>query len=244
MWTFLIHLDPTAYPDFHFEEGEILLFDKPLTWTSFDVVAKVRNTIRCKKVGHAGTLDPLATGLLVICTGKMTKKIDQIQAGKKEYYVTVVLGKTTPSYDLETEFDSETDISPLQESKVKEVVMSFVGDIQQIPPVFSAIKVDGKRLYKLARKGQEDQVVIQPRAVSIYSIEIDNIALPQVTFTMRCSKGTYVRSLARDIGQKLGVGAYLAALRRTGVGDLRVENAYDVASFVHHVKSIQHAGLS
>lgn len=207
-------------------------------------MAKVRNTIRCKKVGHAGTLDPLATGLLVICTGKMTKKIEHIQAGEKEYHVTIVLGKTTPSYDLETEFDSEADVSHLNEEQVKEAIMSFVGEIQQIPPVFSAIKVDGKRLYKLARKGQEDQVVIQPRAVSIYSIVIESINLPEVTFTMRCSKGTYVRSLARDIGQVLNVGAYLSALRRTAVGDFKVENAYDLSSFVNHVKTIQHAGLS
>lgn len=233
----------TSYPIFQFEEGEILLFDKPLTWTSFDVVAKVRNTIRCKKVGHAGTLDPLATGLLVICTGKMTKKIEQIQAGEKEYLTTIVLGKTTPSYDLETEFDSETDTSHLSVEQVREVVMSFVGEIQQIPPVFSAIKVDGKRLYKLARKGQEDQVVIQPRQVTIHSIQIENISLPEVTFLMRCSKGTYVRSLARDIGQALKVGAYLSSLRRTAVGDFRVENAYDLASFVQHVKTTQHAGL-
>ena len=220
------------------------MFDKPLTWTSFDVVAKVRNTIRCKKVGHAGTLDPLATGLLVICTGKKTKTIDHIQAGEKEYHVTMVLGKTTPSFDLETSFDSESDVSHLQEEEVKNAIMSFVGEIQQTPPAFSAIKVGGERLYKLARKGKENQVVIHPRSVTIHSIEILRLNLPEIAFLMRCSKGTYVRSLARDIGQKLGVGGYLSALRRTKVGAYSVENAYDVASFVQHVKSNSYAGLS
>lgn len=232
------------FPTFQFEEGEILLFDKPLTWTSFDVVAKVRNTIRIKKVGHAGTLDPLATGLLILCTGKMTKKIDLIQATEKEYLVNIVLGKTTPSYDLETDFNSETDTSHLTEDKIREVIESFIGNIQQIPPVFSAIKVDGKRLYNLARKGRQDEVVIQPRDVTIFSIDIMKIDLPEIVFFMRCSKGTYVRSLARDIGEKLGVGAYLSALKRTKVGDYHVDNAYDVASFVQHVKSTQHASVS
>jgi tRNA pseudouridine55 synthase len=223
------------FPDFNFAEGEILLFDKPITWTSFDVVNKVRGTIRIKKVGHAGTLDPLATGLLVLCTGKMTKKIDTIQAAEKEYLTTICLGKTTPSFDLETKFDSETDYSNLTVEQVREAIMSFVGDLQQIPPMFSAVKVGGERLYKLARKGQE--IELQPRAVSIYSIEIIKIELPNVEFLMRCSKGTYVRSLARDIGVKLGVGAHLSALRRTKIGDLSVENAYDVAAFVQHIKS-------
>lgn len=223
------------FPDFNFTEGEILLFDKPLTWTSFDVVNKVRGTIRIKKVGHAGTLDPLATGLLVLCTGKMTKKIDTIQAAEKEYLTTICLGKTTPSFDLESEFDSETDCSNLSVEEVKEAVMSFVGDLQQIPPMFSAVKVGGERLYKLARKGQE--IELQPRAVTIYSIDIIKIELPNVEFLMRCSKGTYVRSLARDIGVKLGVGAHLSALRRTKIGDLSVENAYDIPAFVQHIKS-------
>jgi tRNA pseudouridine55 synthase len=225
------------FPDFHFEEGEILLFDKPLTWTSFDVVNKVRGTIRTKKVGHAGTLDPLATGLLVLCTGKMTKKIDTIQATEKEYLVTIGLGKTTPSFDLETEFDAEKDVSHLTKEQVEAAVRHFVGDQMQLPPMFSAVKVGGKRLYKLARKGQE--IELQPRPVTIYSIEILNTELPTVQFLMRCSKGTYVRSLARDIGEKLGVGGYLAALRRTKVGDLSVEDAYDVASFVEHIKSLR-----
>lgn len=240
----LFDLTTTHYPPFQFEEGEVLLFDKPLTWTSFDVVAKVRNTIRCKKVGHAGTLDPLATGLLVICTGKKTKTIDHIQAEEKEYLVTMQLGKTTPSYDLETAFDSESDISHLHQQEIEEVIKSFIGKIQQIPPAFSAIKVGGERLYKLARKGKENNVVIEPRAVTIFSIEILKMELPEIVFLMTCSKGTYVRSLVRDIGHRLGVGAYLSALRRTKIGNLRVENAYDVGNFVQHVKSTLHAGIS
>ncbi len=224
------------FPKFNFEEGEVLLFDKPLTWTSFDVVNKVRGTIQTKKVGHAGTLDPLATGLLVLCTGKMTKKIDLIQATEKEYLTTICLGKTTPSFDLETEFDSETDCSHLTKEQVEEAVMSFVGDLQQIPPMYSAVKVGGERLYKKARKGQE--IELQPRPVSIYSIEILKIKLPNVEFLMRCSKGTYVRSLARDIGAKLGVGGYLAALRRTKVGDLSVDNAFEIPTFVQHIKNL------
>jgi tRNA pseudouridine55 synthase len=233
----------STFPPFDFEAGEVLLFDKPLTWTSFDVVAKVRNTIRCKKVGHAGTLDPLATGLLVLCTGKMTKQIDHIQADEKEYLATVTLGKTTPSYDLETTFNSETDISHLSTAQVEEVVYSFLGRIQQLPPVFSAIKVGGKKLYELARKGKEAQVEIKPRDIEIYAIAIERMELPEVVIRIRCTKGTYVRSLAHDIGQKLGVGAHLSALCRTKIGDLSVENAYDVNTFVHYIKS-QHAGVS
>ncbi len=224
------------FPIFNFEEGEVLLFDKPITWTSFDVVNKVRHTIRTKKVGHAGTLDPLATGLLVLCTGKMTKQIDTIQATEKEYLATITLGKTTPSYDLETEFDSETDITHLSEAQVAEAIMSYVGNQMQMPPMYSALKVDGKRLYKLARKGKE--IELQPRPVSIYSIEIKSISLPTVQFLLRCSKGTYIRTLAHDIGQQLGVGAHLSALRRTKVGHLSVEDAYDLPAFVEYIKKI------
>lgn len=230
------HILP-AFPIFRFEEGEILLFDKPLKWTSFDVVNKVRGTIKGKKVGHAGTLDPLATGLLVLCTGKKTKIIDQIQATEKEYLVTICIGKTTPSFDLETEFDSDRSIEGVDPKEVENTIMGFVGDQYQVPPMFSAVKVGGERLYKLARKGKE--VEIQPRLISIYSISITKTALPYVTFLVTCSKGTYIRSLARDIGHKLGVGAYLAALRRTRVGQFSIEDAYDIPSFVQHVKSLQ-----
>lgn len=230
------------YPQFDFEAGEILLFDKPITWTSFDVVNKIRGTIRCKKVGHAGTLDPLATGLLILCTGKMTKQIDSIQATEKEYLVTIQIGKTTPSYDLETEFNSEADISDITDEEVKEVVMSFVGELDQTPPMYSAIKVNGRRLYDLARSGKE--IEVKSRKVSIYSIDILKCALPEVVFLMRCSKGTYVRSLANDIGLKLKVGAYLAALKRTKVGNYSVEDAFDIPGFVEHIKRNRDASLS
>ena len=225
------------FPAFNFEEGEVLLFDKPLNWTSFDVVNKVRRTIRTKKVGHAGTLDPLATGLLILCTGKKTKTIDQIQASEKEYLVTVVLGKTTPSYDLETPFDSETDISHLDETSVREAVMTFVGELDQIPPMFSAIKVDGKKLYELARKGKE--IEVKARRITIYSISVQSISLPNVDILVKCSKGTYIRSLARDIGEKLGVGAHLGSLKRTKIGAYAVEQAYDLPSFVAHINELK-----
>ena len=224
------------FPDFNFAEGEILLFDKPLTWTSFDVVNKIRGCIKVKKVGHAGTLDPLATGLLLLCTGKMTKKIDLIQATEKEYLVNLVLGKTTPSYDLESEFDSETSIDHLSEEIVMQVIFSFQGVQQQFPPMYSAIKVNGERLYSLARQGKE--IELQSREVEIKSISEIIINLPDVQFLMTCTKGTYVRSLVSDIGKKLGVGAYMSALRRTKVGEYSVEKAYQIPEFVDHIKSL------
>jgi len=224
------------FPDFNFAEGEILLFDKPLTWTSFDVVNKIRGCIKVKKVGHAGTLDPLATGLLLLCTGKMTKKIDLIQATEKEYLVNLVLGKTTPSYDLESEFDSETSIDHLSEEIVMQVIFSFQGVQQQFPPMYSAIKVNGERLYSLARQGKE--IELQSREVEIKSISEIIIKMPDVQFLMTCTKGTYVRSLVSDIGKKLGVGAYMSALRRTKVGEYSVEKAYQIPEFVDHIKSL------
>ncbi|MBC7390072.1 MAG: tRNA pseudouridine(55) synthase TruB [Opitutaceae bacterium] len=224
------------FPDFNFSEGEILLFDKPLTWTSFDVVNKIRGCIKVKKVGHAGTLDPLATGLLLLCTGKMTKTIDLIQATEKEYLVNLVLGKTTPSYDLESEFDSETSTDHLSEEEVKLIILSFHGVQQQFPPMFSAIKVNGERLYSLARQGKE--IELQSREVEIKSISEIKINLPEVQFLMTCTKGTYVRSLVHDIGKKLGVGAYMSALRRTKVGEYCVENSYQITDFVNHIKSL------
>ena len=224
------------FPDFNFAEGEILLFDKPLTWTSFDVVNKIRGCIKVKKVGHAGTLDPLATGLLLLCTGKMTKKIDLIQATEKEYLVNLVLGKTTPSYDLESEFNSETSVDHLSKEIVMQVILSFQGVQQQFPPMFSAIKVNGERLYSLARQGKE--IELQSREVEIKSISEIKINLPDVQFLMTCTKGTYVRSLVSDIGKKLGVGAYMSALRRTKVGEYSVEKAYQIPEFVDHIKSL------
>jgi tRNA pseudouridine55 synthase len=223
----------------NFEEGAVILIDKPLDWTSFDVVSKIRNTIRIKKVGHAGTLDPLATGLLILCTGKMTKKIDEFQAQEKEYEGELVLGKTTPSYDLETEVDKEFDISSLTEELIKKNVLQFIGTIQQIPPIYSAIKVDGIPLYKKARKGEE--VEIKAREVTISEFEITEIQLPIVKFRVVCSKGTYIRSLVRDFGAALDNGAYMSALRRTRIGQFQVKEAEQLTEFVekHKVKNIE-----
>jgi tRNA pseudouridine55 synthase len=209
------------------EEGVVLLLDKPLTWTSFDMVRKVKNTLRPRKIGHAGTLDPLATGLLIMCTGKKTKEIDQIQAQEKEYEGTFRLGQTTPSFDLETPVDAEQPYAHLTEAAIREAVATFVGKIEQIPPVFSAVKVDGKRAYELARKGQEAE--IKSKTVEIKSYELTRIALPDIDFRVVCSKGTYVRSLARDLGVALGCGAHLTRLVRTRIGEYKLENAWTVA---------------
>lgn len=218
----------------NFEEGAVILIDKPLEWTSFDVVSKIRNTIRIKKVGHAGTLDPLATGLLILCTGKMTKKIDEYQAQEKEYEGELVLGKTTPSYDLETEVDKEFDVSSLTEELIKKNVLQFIGTLQQIPPIYSAIKVDGVPLYKKARKGED--VEIKAREVTISEFEITEIQMPVVKFRVVCSKGTYIRSLVRDFGAALNNGAYMSALRRTRIGQFKVKDAEQLAEFVEKNK--------
>ena len=214
----------------NFEEGAVILIDKPLEWTSFDVVKKVRNAIRIKKVGHAGTLDPLATGLLILCTGKFTKKIDLYQGMHKEYTGTMLLGKTTPSVDLETEFDSETATEHLTLEAVKAATDNFKGDILQIPPHYSAIRIDGERVYKKARKGEE--VKIDPRPVTIHSFEITESQLPEVAFRVTCSKGTYIRSLVRDFGELIGVGACLTSLRRTKIGDFSIDEAYNLPDFI------------
>ena len=211
-------------------KGQVLLVDKPLTWTSFDVVKKLRYTLKIKKIGHAGTLDPLATGLLVLCTGKMTKQIDKYQAQEKEYTGKLVLGKTTPSHDLETEVNSETPIDHLTEAQVRESVQQFIGPIEQIPPMHSAIKVNGQRVYKKARKGEE--VILEPRKVTVSAFELTDISLPEVSFRIVCSKGTYIRSLVRDLGESLGVGAYMSELRRTRIGEFRVEDAENLEEFV------------
>lgn len=218
-----------------YKEGQLILIDKPLEWTSFQVVNKVRWLIRKRfnikkiKVGHAGTLDPLATGLLILCTGKFTKKIETYQAQEKEYTGTFVLGATTPSYDLETEIDQRFEISEINESSLHAIAASFVGDIEQKPPVFSAIKKDGKRLYEFARKGQE--VDVPSRFVTISAFELTRIALPEVDFRVVCSKGTYIRSLAHDFGKALNNGAYLSALRRTRIGEFTVEHAVGLSQF-------------
>lgn len=221
-------------PNFNFEDGEILLFDKPLEWSSFDVVKKVRNSIRLKKIGHAGTLDPLASGLMILCTGKMTKKIQEFQDMEKEYHGELVLGNTTPSYDLETEVENKCDTCNLTEEMLLKATKVFEGKIIQIPPVFSAIKVNGERLYKKARRGEE--VALQGREVFIKEFKLENIDIPKVTFKVVCSKGTYIRSLVHDFGQNLGVGAYLSKLIRVRIGDFHLDKAYQINDFVKIVK--------
>jgi tRNA pseudouridine55 synthase len=224
-----------------YKEGQVLLVDKPLEWTSFQVVNKVRWLIRKQfqlkkiKVGHAGTLDPLATGLLILCTGKFTKKIDTYQAQEKEYTGTFTLGATTPSYDLETEIDQTFDLSEITSEQIREAAKQFVGDIEQQPPVFSALKQDGKRLYEFARSGQE--VEIPSRKIHIAAFEITSIDLPKVAFRVVCSKGTYIRSLAHDFGKALHNGAHLSALRRTRIGEFSVADAISISEFEAALKN-------
>jgi len=219
-----------------YQSGQILLIDKPLHWTSFQVVNKLRWELKQKfklkniKVGHAGTLDPLATGLLIICTGKMTKQIDTFQAQIKEYTGTLVLGSTTPSYDLETEINETFPTDHITPSLIEATTKQFLGDIQQYPPVFSAIKKDGKRLYEFARAGEN--VEIKSRTISISEFEITKIDIPNIDFRVVCSKGTYIRSLAHDFGKALQSGAHLSALRRTKIGDFNVEAAVTVVDFI------------
>lgn len=226
--------------DYDFAAGEVILLDKPYKWTSFDVVKKIRGAVRIKKVGHAGTLDPLATGLLIVCTGKMTKQINEYQALYKEYTGDICLGKTTPSFDLETEVDSEKDISHLTEEMIREAANSFIGEQMQVPPVFSAVKVDGKRAYKSAREGKT--VKLEPRPIQIFAFEITAITLPIISFQIACSKGTYIRSIARDIGEKLNVGGHLTTLRRTAIGPFRVEDALDVTFAADKIYDWRRAG--
>lgn len=215
---------------YDFAAGEILLINKPLDWTSFDVVKKVRNTIRVKKVGHAGTLDPLATGLLILCTGKFTKRIDEIQGQEKEYTGIIRLGETTPSYDRETEVTETKDISHLTEDEIKAAAQTFVGTIDQIPPIYSAVQIDGKRAYDLARKGKD--VELKSRSVTIQAFDITSINGPEVEFKVICSKGTYIRSLAHDLGQKLGVGGHLSKLERTRIGEYKLEDALTIEDII------------
>lgn len=219
-----------------YQQGKILLIDKPLTWSSFQAVNKIKYALKRKynlpksfKIGHAGTLDPLATGLLIICTGKFTKRIPELQGMVKEYTGTFLVGATTPSYDLETEIDQTFPTEHITEELIKETTKQFIGEIDQKPPVFSAIKKDGKRLYEHARKGEE--VEITARKVTIHEFEITRIALPEVDFRVVCSKGTYIRSLAYDFGLALESGAHLSALRRTKIGEFSVENAVKVEEF-------------
>jgi tRNA pseudouridine55 synthase len=234
----MIHTEKT-FPIFNFTDGEVLLIDKPCTWTSFDVVGKLRNSFKPLKlkVGHAGTLDPLASGLLIICTGKLTKQIDTFQAEDKEYTGTFTLGATTPSYDLETEPDETFDISGLTHQKIKDAALEFIGEIDQYPPIYSALKIDGERLYHKARRGES--IDIPSRKVNISEFEITHINLPEIEFRVVCSKGTYIRSLAFDFGKKLNNGAYLSKLRRTRSGIFKVENAFEIMELVNHIKDIK-----
>lgn len=213
-------MDPNAPPQ---DPGKVLLVDKPLEWTSFDVVKKLKYKLKVKKIGHAGTLDPLATGLLILCTGKMTKQINTYQAQEKEYTGTFVIGSSTPSYDLETEINETRDISSLTKEKLEETAKTFIGVIEQVPPIFSAVKVDGKRAYKSARKGEE--VKLKSREVTISEFQLTRISLPEVEFRVVCSKGTYIRSLARDFGLALDSVAHLSSLRRTRIGEFKVDSA-------------------
>lgn len=224
-----------------FEAGQVLYFDKPLTWTSFNLVAKVR-WLLCRhlgvkklKVGHAGTLDPLATGVLIVCTGKATKQIDQLQARTKEYVATLQLGQTTPSYDLETQPDATYPTSHITPDLIRETMPRFMGRIEQVPPAFSAVKIDGHRAYNLARKGGHEEVekILKPKELVIDELEVLSFDAGRMQLTLRvvCSKGTYIRALARDIGQALGSGAHLTALRRTRIGDVGVDKCLQIADF-------------
>jgi len=221
---------------FSFAEGELILVDKPLTWTSFDVVGKLRNTMKPLKlkVGHAGTLDPLATGLLIVCTGKLTKKIDLIQAEDKEYTGVITLGSTTPSYDLETEINQTFDISRITENDILQTAKSFEGELEQYPPAHSAVQINGERAYEKARRGEE--VELKSRKVFITEFAIEKIELPHVFFRIKCSKGTYIRSIANDFGLRLNNGAHLSALRRTMSGDFHVDNAWNLEELIQKIK--------
>jgi tRNA pseudouridine55 synthase len=231
----------TTFPTFNFAEGELLLINKPYTWTSFDVVGKLRNSFKPLKlkVGHAGTLDPLATGLLIICTGKLTKQIDTFQAQEKEYTGTMFLGATTPSFDMETAVDQEFPTAHLNEEQIHAATAAFIGDIQQYPPAHSAVKVNGERLYVKARLGEKTELRL--RFVTVSAFEITRIALPEVDFRIVCSKGTYIRSLVSDFGAALNSGAYLSKLTRTRSGDFLLEQAYEVQDLVAHIRSLKQA---
>ena len=218
-----------------FLSGQILLIDKPLGWTSFDVVRKVKSLIRAKyslkkiKVGHAGTLDPLASGLLIVCTGKCTKRISEIQGQEKTYTGTITLGGTTPSYDLETEVDINYETSHLTEGLIKEVTKEFIGEIYQKPPIYSALKRGGERLYEKARRGEK--IEIESRKVSISKFEISSIENLNVHFEIKCGKGTYIRSIANDFGAALNSGGYLTKLCRTAIGDHQLSEGFDIETF-------------
>ncbi|MBC8034235.1 MAG: tRNA pseudouridine(55) synthase TruB [Chitinophagaceae bacterium] len=226
-------MEPTTQNSF--AEGRVLLIDKPLQWTSFDVVKKIRNAIRIKKVGHAGTLDPLATGLLIVCTGKFTKKINEYMAQEKEYTGTITLGATTPTYDLEGLPENEQPYAHISPEQIRTAALQFTGDILQVPPMHSAIKKGGVRLYELARKGIE--LELEPRKVTVKEFAITHIALPVVSFKIVCSTGTYIRSLANDLGAALGCGGYLSSLCRTRIGAFLNADALSMEEFMKGVSS-------
>ena len=217
-----------------FEEGKVILIDKPLRWTSFDVIRRLRSIIKIKKIGHAGTLDPLATGLLIICTGKFTKKINEYMAAEKEYIGTFTLGAVTPTYDLESEPQEFKDIGFITPEILKETTKQFTGEISQVPPIHSAIKQEGKPVYLLARKGAD--VKLQPRKITIHEFEIINMELPVISFKVVCATGTYIRSLANDFGAALGCGAYLSSLRRTRIGAFTVNESLTPDGFAEQLK--------
>lgn len=221
-------------------EGKAILIDKPLDWTSFDVVRKIRNITRIVKVGHAGTLDPLATGLLIVCTGKFTKKINEYMGMEKEYTGTFTLGAITPTYDLESAPTQFCSYEHLTEAQIHQATQEFIGLIMQVPPIHSAIKQDGKPVYLAARKGVD--VVLEPRPITIHAFEIEKIELPIVHFKVVCSTGTYIRSLANDFGKALGVGGYMSSLRRTRIGHFKVEDAQTMEGFeaaINQLKSLE-----
>ncbi len=222
-----IAVDPAIQQPFL--EGKTILINKPLHWTSFDVVRKLRSLIQIKKIGHAGTLDPLATGLLIVCTGKFTKKINEYMAQEKEYTGSITLGAVTPTYDLESEPQQQKEYSWITTGMLEKTAEKFVGDIQQLPPIYSAIKKDGVALYELARRGEE--VELMPRSIHIKSFEITKVELPVVYFKVVCSTGTYIRSLANDYGAALGCGGYLGSLCRTRIGEFKIEEAVGMEEF-------------
>jgi len=232
----------------NFQEGEVLLFNKPLYWTSFDLVNKIRILIRSTfglkkiKVGHAGTLDPLASGLMIICTGKATKKIDTFRDLDKEYIATFHLGETTPSFDLETETDSHYPTEHITEELVKDVLTGFLGEQKQIPPLYSAKLIDGKRAYEFARKGIDKK--LEPVTVFFREIELLSFKIPEIEIRLVCSKGTYIRSFARDFGKALGSGSYLSSLRRTAIGLFKINDSYTLEKFKEYIEQMKFTSCS
>jgi tRNA pseudouridine55 synthase len=226
---------PVNIAGYQFEEGEVLLFDKPYDWTSFDLVQKIRSLLKYRlklrkiKVGHAGTLDPLATGLMIVCTGKATKKIEQLTGLGKEYVATLSLGTTTPTYDLESLPENPKPFAHITAEHIEQVLQQFRGETEQVPPVFSAIKIKGEKAYELARRGED--IEMKPRPITLYELELVEMDLPKVVLRVNCSKGTYIRSLAHDIGQALGTGAHLTDLCRTRIGEFSLENALQIEKF-------------